>query len=249
MVVAQSCLSTLLLIQLVTAVQLKACTWEVYSTPECQIDTKDNTIWDLHVGGEDSLGQHIPLVDVEGKSVDPNNIPKSYIPFASRCQSTVTPKNLKGFGYTSFKLTNDSCLANGEDKYEVMAVPTANQACQGDSFNITADRVHAIKDKVGACFGRAEDMKWFYGIQLVYKPIRTPPKTSQSTVSITSTSTATTRSAPTGSYTVRAGDTGWALANANGIAVADLMAANPGTNWDLLPIGSTLVVPSKKQAV
>ncbi|KIW90340.1 uncharacterized protein Z519_08984 [Cladophialophora bantiana CBS 173.52] len=67
-------------------------------------------------------------------------------------------------------------------------------------------------------------------------------------VDSTATAAATTSSAPsqsTNSYTVVAGDYGWAIANALGCSWDDLNAANPGVNWDNLQIGQTLNVPTQ----
>ncbi len=46
-----------------------------------------------------------------------------------------------------------------------------------------------------------------------------------------------------GEYVVKSGDTGYKIATANGVSVADLQAVNPGVNWNRLNIGQKLKLP------
>jgi LysM repeat protein len=46
-----------------------------------------------------------------------------------------------------------------------------------------------------------------------------------------------------GIYVVKQGDTGVDIAKAQGVTSAQLFAANPGVNWDSLPVGYHLYVP------
>jgi LysM repeat protein len=48
-----------------------------------------------------------------------------------------------------------------------------------------------------------------------------------------------------GEYIVKAGDTGMKIARANGVAVGDLQAVNPGVNWAKLKVGDKLKLPQK----
>ncbi|KIX97036.1 uncharacterized protein Z520_07150 [Fonsecaea multimorphosa CBS 102226] len=70
-----------------------------------------------------------------------------------------------------------------------------------------------------------------------------------STVSTTTDvgSSTTTLPAPpqaSNTYTVVAGDYGWAIASSLGCSFDDLNAANPGVDWDDLQIGQTLNIPA-----
>lgn len=48
-----------------------------------------------------------------------------------------------------------------------------------------------------------------------------------------------------GEYVVRSGDTGSRIARANNIALQDLMAANPGVDWNRLHVGQRLNLPQR----
>jgi len=49
-----------------------------------------------------------------------------------------------------------------------------------------------------------------------------------------------------GEYVVKGGDTGAKIAKANGVSLADLMAVNPGVNWNKLAPGNKVKLPAKK---
>ncbi|MCB1105986.1 MAG: LysM peptidoglycan-binding domain-containing protein [Opitutaceae bacterium] len=46
-------------------------------------------------------------------------------------------------------------------------------------------------------------------------------------------------------YIVKSGDTGAKIARAQGIALSDLLAVNPGVNWNRLDVGQKLKLPKK----
>ncbi len=48
-----------------------------------------------------------------------------------------------------------------------------------------------------------------------------------------------------GEYVVKGGDTGAKIARANGVALADLIAVNPGVNWNKLGAGQKVKLPKK----
>lgn len=48
-----------------------------------------------------------------------------------------------------------------------------------------------------------------------------------------------------GEYVVKSGDTGYKIAQANGVSVADLQAVNPGVSWTGLKVGQKLKLPKK----
>ncbi len=47
-------------------------------------------------------------------------------------------------------------------------------------------------------------------------------------------------------YVVKSGDTGFRIAQANGVTVADLQAVNPGVNWNGLKVGQKIKLPAKR---
>lgn len=47
-------------------------------------------------------------------------------------------------------------------------------------------------------------------------------------------------------YVVKSGDTGYKIASANGVSVADLQAVNPGVSWTALKVGQKIKLPAKK---
>lgn len=47
-------------------------------------------------------------------------------------------------------------------------------------------------------------------------------------------------------YVVKGGDTGYKIATANGVSVADLQAVNPGVSWTGLKVGQKIKLPAKK---
>jgi LysM repeat protein len=47
-------------------------------------------------------------------------------------------------------------------------------------------------------------------------------------------------------YVVKGGDTGYKIATANGVSVADLQAVNPGVSWTALKVGQKIKLPAKK---
>ena len=49
-----------------------------------------------------------------------------------------------------------------------------------------------------------------------------------------------------GEYVVKSGDTGMKIASANKVNVQDLVAVNPGVNWNNLKVGTKLKLPAKK---
>lgn len=49
-----------------------------------------------------------------------------------------------------------------------------------------------------------------------------------------------------GEYVVKSGDTGYKIAQANGVSVADLQAVNPGVSWTGLKVGQKIKLPAKK---
>jgi LysM repeat protein len=49
-----------------------------------------------------------------------------------------------------------------------------------------------------------------------------------------------------GEYVVKSGDTGMKIATANKVALADLLAVNPGVNWNKLGAGQKVKLPAKK---
>lgn len=49
-----------------------------------------------------------------------------------------------------------------------------------------------------------------------------------------------------GEYVVKSGDTGAKIARANGVALADLIAVNPGVNWNKLNANQKVKLPAKK---
>ena len=49
-----------------------------------------------------------------------------------------------------------------------------------------------------------------------------------------------------GEYVVKAGDTGMKIATANKVSVNDLVAVNPGVNWNKLGPGQKIKLPAKK---
>jgi LysM repeat protein len=49
-----------------------------------------------------------------------------------------------------------------------------------------------------------------------------------------------------GEYVVKSGDTGMKIAAANNVSISDLMAVNPGVNWNGLRAGQKLKLPAKK---
>lgn len=75
------------------------------------------------------------------------------------------------------------------------------------------------------------------------------PAASGSTASSTSGSGAAKTAEPAvagpGEYVVKAGDTGYKIATANGVSVADLQAVNPGVSWTALKVGQKLKLPKK----
>ena len=48
-----------------------------------------------------------------------------------------------------------------------------------------------------------------------------------------------------GEYVVKGGDTGFRIAAANGVSVADLQAVNPGINWNSLKVGQKIKLPRR----
>ena len=48
-----------------------------------------------------------------------------------------------------------------------------------------------------------------------------------------------------GEYVVKAGDTGYKIAQANGVSVDDLKAVNSGVNWTALKVGQKIKLPKK----
>ncbi len=48
-----------------------------------------------------------------------------------------------------------------------------------------------------------------------------------------------------GEYIVKGGDTGFKIANANGVSVANLQAVNPGVSWTGLKVGQKIKLPKK----
>lgn len=52
-------------------------------------------------------------------------------------------------------------------------------------------------------------------------------------------------SAGSGEYIVKSGDTGSRIARANNIPLQDLMAANPGVDWNRLHVGQRLNLPGR----
>ncbi len=49
-----------------------------------------------------------------------------------------------------------------------------------------------------------------------------------------------------GEYVVKGGDTGAKIARAQGVSLADLIAVNPGTDWNKLKVGQKVKLPVKK---
>lgn len=49
-----------------------------------------------------------------------------------------------------------------------------------------------------------------------------------------------------GEYVVKKGDTGMKIATANHCSLQDLMAVNPGVNWNKLALGDKVKLPAKK---
>ena len=49
-----------------------------------------------------------------------------------------------------------------------------------------------------------------------------------------------------GEYVVKGGDTGVKIAKANGVSLSDLMAVNPGVNWNKLSANTKVKLPAKK---
>ena len=49
-----------------------------------------------------------------------------------------------------------------------------------------------------------------------------------------------------GEYIVKKGDIGTSIARANGVSVGDLVAVNPGVNFNRLAVGQKLKLPAKK---
>jgi LysM repeat protein len=49
-----------------------------------------------------------------------------------------------------------------------------------------------------------------------------------------------------GEYVVKSGDTGMKIATANKVSVNDLVAVNPGVNWNKLGAGQKIKLPAKK---
>jgi len=49
-----------------------------------------------------------------------------------------------------------------------------------------------------------------------------------------------------GEYIVKKGDIGTSIARANGCSVGDLVAVNPGVNFNRLAVGQKLKLPAKK---
>jgi LysM repeat protein len=47
-------------------------------------------------------------------------------------------------------------------------------------------------------------------------------------------------------YIVKSGDTGYKIATAAGVSVADLQAVNPGVSWTGLKVGQKIKLPAKK---
>lgn len=50
-----------------------------------------------------------------------------------------------------------------------------------------------------------------------------------------------------GEYVVRSGDTGLKIARSAGVSLQDLMAANPGVNWNRLGVGQKIKLPQGGQ--
>lgn len=74
-----------------------------------------------------------------------------------------------------------------------------------------------------------------------------------STLRVPRTSRSSSSQSPTvrrsyGSHVVRNGDTDWTIARRHGISVAKLHAANPGTRWTALQIGSSIRIPGATSA-
>jgi LysM repeat protein len=101
---------------------------------------------------------------------------------------------------------------------------------------------------VGLCQERDLPFGGFLGLQLQYMPNPYGAKT-QSVTSAGKKTASTPSTSPTPSlcmktYTVKQGDSGWAIAQAHGVTLTSVQMFNPGVAWDKLQIGSVIKLPS-----
>ncbi len=118
------------------------------------------------------------------------------------------------------------------------AVQVANNAAQ--VANETRNSLMSVARDTNNSFKQVSDQLGELRTRLDKAPARPAPaqgsKTAQPAVA-----------AGPGEYIVKAGDTsGTKIAAANGVSLADLMAANPDVDWRRLKIGQKLNLPAKK---
>ncbi|KPI36413.1 uncharacterized protein AB675_2982 [Cyphellophora attinorum] len=169
----------------------------------------------------------------------PSQIPKGFVP-AANCRAPTSPSG--GLKYQLFK--------------GVVAVAETN--CNDPAYTWRSQG-HMYALDVGVCQEKELPFGGFLGMQLQYIPNPYAPKSQsdtpadKKTASLQSTTTATPTVAPTTSpipslclktYTVKQGDSGWAIAQAHDITLTSVLILNPGVAWDKLQIGSVIKLPS-----
>ncbi len=120
-----------------------------------------------------------------------------------------------------------------------------NAAAAADRASATADRaassVTKLAGETNAAFGQvAQQLDNIRGEITKVQEARVAPKSAQGAGS------AGPVVAGPGEYVVKSGDTGYKIAQANGVSVADLQAVNPGVSWTALKVGQKIKLPLKK---
>ncbi len=137
----------------------------------------------------------------------------------------------------SKSLADQSALAARIDDLEAELRKTSTSAEQATS------RINKVASDTNGAFKQFSDA--FGALRTEFEEIKEKASQPAPVAASPSSSSSGPVVAGPNEYVVKSGDTGSKIARTAGVSLSDLLAVNPGVNWNRLAVGQTIKLPQK----
>ncbi len=125
------------------------------------------------------------------------------------------------------------------------AAAKADRAAAAAQSGVSRSDMSGFADNINSEFGKIALA--LETVQADVANLKSGPRSTAASSSSSGGSSASSQPpvAGPGEYVVKGGDIGTKIAAAHGVSLADLMAVNPGVNWNRLAVGQKLKIPQR----